>query len=79
MPTILRIYGYRFFFYSNEHLPIHIHVEKNSKTAKFNVEGDVELIRSRGFNASELKEIRKLVDGNVALFKNKWHEYFGNK
>jgi len=78
MPTILRIYGYRFFFYSNEHLPAHIHIEKDNKVAKFNLE-EVELVRSRGFNASELKEIRKLVADNVNLFKNKWDEYFNNK
>lgn len=73
----MRVNGYRFFFYSYEHLPIHIHVEKDSKTAKFEVEKN-ELIRSRGFNASELKEIRKLVDINIELFKNKWNEYFND-
>jgi hypothetical protein len=75
MPTILLKNGYRFFFYSNEHLPIHIHIEKNDKTAKFEIE-NLELIRSRKFNASELKEIRKLVEENTDLFKNKWNEYF---
>lgn len=79
MPTVLRIRGFRFFFYSNEHLPIHIHVEKDNKTAKFSLEAAVELVMSRGFNASELKEIRKLVNDNVELFKNKWDEYFNNK
>ena len=28
MPTVLYINGFRFFFYMNEHEPIHIHVEK---------------------------------------------------
>lgn len=28
MPTILDIFGLRFFFYANEHLPIHIHREE---------------------------------------------------
>ena len=77
MPTVLKINGFRFFFYSNEHLPIHIHIEKDSKTAKFNLE-TIELTRSRGFNASELKEIRKLVNENFELFINKWNEYFNN-
>lgn len=42
MPTILNIKGYRFFFYSNEHLPIHIHLEKGDATAKFILEPIVE-------------------------------------
>ncbi|MGB0999552.1 MAG: DUF4160 domain-containing protein [Flavobacteriales bacterium] len=78
MPTILRADGFRFFFYSNEHLPIHIHIEKDNKTAKFNLES-IELVKSRGFNASELQEIRKLVNENVTLFKHKWNEYFNSK
>jgi hypothetical protein len=78
MPTVLRIKGYRFFFYTNEHLPIHIHIEKDNKTAKFNLEPIVELVYSRKFKASELSEIRKLVAENVEFFINKWNEYFNN-
>ncbi|MGB0933132.1 MAG: DUF4160 domain-containing protein [Lishizhenia sp.] len=78
MPTILRTNGFRFFFYSNEHLPKHIHVEKDNKTAKFNL-NEAQLIKFRGFNASEIKEIRKLVVENLDLFKNKWDEYFNCK
>jgi Domain of unknown function (DUF4160) len=75
MPTILRVNGYRFFFYSNDHLPEHIHIEKGEATAKFELKPLI-LIRSRKFTASELNEIRKLVEQNVDLFINKWHEYF---
>ena len=28
MPTVLKIDGFRFFFFSDEHEPIHIHIEK---------------------------------------------------
>lgn len=80
MPTILLINGYRFFFYSNEHLPIHIHVEKDNATAKFSLEPIVELVKSKKFNASDIKEIRILVIENREHFINKWYEYFnGNE
>ncbi|MCR5454264.1 MAG: DUF4160 domain-containing protein [Bacteroidales bacterium] len=26
MPTIMYLFGLRFYFYSDEHLPIHVHV-----------------------------------------------------
>ena len=78
MPTILISNGYRFFFYINDHLPIHIHVEKDNKTAKFNLD-PLELVRSRKFNSSEMREIRKLVENNKELFKQKWGEYFNNE
>ena len=36
MPTILFIAGWRFFFYSNEiNEPIHIHVQKAEREAKY--------------------------------------------
>jgi len=38
MPTILKINGYRFFFFSNEHTPKHIHIQKQKKYAKINIE-----------------------------------------
>ena len=75
MPTILRINGDRFFFYSNDHLPIHIHVEKGDATAKYELM-PVVLVRSKKFTAGELSEIRKLVEQNLELFINKWNEYF---
>jgi hypothetical protein len=79
MPTVLKIKGYRFFFYTNEHLPVHIHIEKDDKTAKFNLKPNVELVYSRRLKAQELSEIRKLVDENVEYLIEKWNEYFINK
>ncbi len=35
MSEIFRFMGIRFFFFSNEHLPIHIHVKNSDGTAKF--------------------------------------------
>ena len=77
MPSVFYIEGFRFFFYSNEHLPKHIHIEKAEKTAKFNIE-NVELIKSSGFNSSELKTIRNLVEDKQELLIQKWDEFFSN-
>lgn len=78
MPTLSTIRGYRFFIYSNDHTPLHIHVEKGRSTAKFNLE-PVELVKSRKFNVKEINDLRKTVIENEELFKNKWHEYFNKK
>ena len=77
MPTVLLIDGFRFFFYSNEHLPKHIHIEKAEKTAKFNLE-NVELVKSSGFNSTQLKTMRNLVEVNQELLTQKWDEFFSN-
>ncbi len=75
MPTVVIINGYRFFFYVNDHSPVHIHIEKGDGTAKFNLE-PIELLKSRRFKANEIVEMRKLVIRNTELFKDKWDEYF---
>lgn len=42
MPTVYRQEGFRFFFYSNEHDPPHIHVSKAGGELKFVLGGDAE-------------------------------------
>lgn len=37
MPEILRMFGMRFFFYSREHEPIHVHVKNADGKAKFDI------------------------------------------
>lgn len=77
MPTVLRIKGFRFFFFGNEgDEPVHIHVESDDKYAKFWLE-PVQLARSVGYSAGELSEIRDLIMENVSVFRRRWHEYLG--
>lgn len=75
MPTILIIKGFRFFFYVNDHSPMHIHIERGDGTAKFYLE-PLELVKSKRFKASEIAEIRYIVTEHLELFKDKWYDYF---
>ncbi len=76
MPTILRLQGFRFFFYSLEQgEPPHIHVEHGDKTAKYWLE-PVELASSERFRSHELGSVRAIVIGHRIAFLEKWHEQF---
>lgn len=76
MPTVARIGGHRFFFFSNEgHKPPHIHVEAGDKHAKFWLE-PVSLANSVGYSAVELTRLRKVAAEQCERFKEAWHEYF---
>lgn len=76
MPTIARIKGYRFFFFSKEGTePPHVHVEHAEKYAKFWLE-PVSLVMSVGFNASELTRVRDMIIEKKQEFKERWNEYF---
>lgn len=77
MPTILRIDGHRFFFFSRESQePPHIHVQTAEKSAKFWL-NPVALARSVGYNQHELGDVYDLVDQHQTLFREAWDEYFG--
>ena len=77
MPTISRVRGYRFFFFSNEgHEPPHVHVESGDAHAKFWLER-VQLAQSVGYHAAELTRLRNLVREHQESFMEKWDEYFG--
>lgn len=79
MPTILVIEGFRFYFYSNEGTePAHVHVEKGDGIAKYWLQ-PVELVNSHGFTRTELRRAREIVEQNVAVFTERWNEYFGRR
>ena len=78
MPTVLRVKGYRFFFFSLEgQEPTHIHVEAAENLAKFWLE-PISLAKSHGFRSGELTEIQRIIEANLDLFLERWHEHFGN-
>ncbi len=73
MPALLRIRGYRFFFFSMEGRESpHIHVGHAGRYASFGLE-PVTLASVRGFRDHELTEIGRLV------LLERWHEYFGGE
>lgn len=78
MPTVLKLKGYRFFFFSLEgNEPAHIHVENGDNVAKFWL-NPVSLASSYGFRSHELAKIRVMVVEHNTLFLEKWHEFFSN-
>ena len=60
MPTVFTKDGFRFFFYSNDHTPIHVHVRKGSGEAVFEVEGTVVLRESVGLKTKELSRAEEV-------------------
>ena len=75
MPTVLRVDGYRFYFFSREgQEPPHIHVEHAERYAKFWLT-PVALVANRGFRSGELSELTQLVRAHRALFEEKWNEH----
>ncbi len=80
MPTIVYIFGWRLFFYSNEgNEPIHIHAEKADMECKFWIlEESVELKEAYAYNLNQKdrKEIKKIIYQHFDLIVDSWYKYF---
>lgn len=75
MPTVLRIDGYRFFFFSDEHTPEHIHIEKGDSYVRIEIES-LKVTDTYNLNSKELKKLVSLVTKNKDKLKGEWDEYF---
>jgi len=76
MPTFITIFGMRFFFFSGEHLPIHLHVENGDGRAKIQVEPEIKVVENLGIKQNDLKKALSV----VKLYKDEiiltWNEFF---
>jgi len=75
MPTVFSKDGFRFFFYSNDHRPIHVHVRKGDGEAVFEVESNIALRESVGLKVNELRRAQELAREHRDLIIRKWNEH----
>lgn len=76
MPTVLRLNGCRFYFYSHEpNEPPHIHVDRGDASIKVWLE-TLDVARSVGFRPHDIGGIIAMVRDHQTLLLDKWHEYF---
>lgn len=76
MPTLFYYLALRFFFYSNDHEPIHVHVSNGNCDAKFRIEPEIELIENNGLKAQELRNALRGIKENKEVIINRWNEFF---
>ncbi len=75
MPTVMKIGGFRFHFYSDEGTePPHIHVRCANSECKFWL-SPVALARNRGIPSHDLREIERLVFEQRQTLVDQYHEY----
>lgn len=77
MPTILVIFGLRFYFFANEHLPIHVHLENADALAKIALEPEIKLVENNGIKSKDIKRAMSIVEQYREEFIEKWKEFHG--
>ena len=56
MPTLLIAFGIRFFFYMDEHEPIHVHISYGGKKAKIELVPTVKVVYNHGIKVQVMKK-----------------------
>jgi hypothetical protein len=79
MPTLLNIFGLRFYFYSDEHEPVHVHIENSDGKAKINLLPITEVVENRNIKAKDIKKALAIIDLYKEEFISEWNEYHGNE
>jgi len=71
MPVVLRVAGYKFFFYqadlANE--PPHVHVTKEDNEAKFWLD-PIKIAREGKFRKSDLRDMERIIEDNLQFLMN---------
>ena len=75
MPRVFEKEGYRFFFYSNEHSPVHVHVTKGDGEAILHLGPPMEVQESFGMKVRELARAVELAEENRGLILRIWNEH----
>ena len=78
MPELFRMFGIRFFFFSNEHLPIHVHIKNSDVDAKFEV-NPVKQVENKGIKSKDIYLAESIIEENQDIIEAKWKEYFGKQ
>lgn len=76
MPTLFIIFGLRFHFYSNEHIPHTRSLRNSDGEAKFEVE-NVRLVSNKGLKNKDINLAIAIIEENEEIIIGKWKEYHG--
>jgi len=74
LPTLLDKYGFKFFFYANEHEPKHIHIMKGEGFAEVKLE-TLKVVQNY-LKPKELKMALEITKENQEDFIRIWNEWF---
>ena len=74
MPELFRMFGMKFFFFSLEHQPVHIHVRNADGKAKFNIMPEISLVEAKGMKPKDLVLAEALIIERKEEIIKKWKE-----
>lgn len=75
-PTVFKLKGYRFFFFSKEERRPHVHVSCADGEAKFWLDPMVELVKNHGLSTVQIGEMQRIVEERQNELIRAWSSHF---
>jgi hypothetical protein len=74
MPVVLRVKGYKFWFYEADlDEPPHVHVGREGREAKFWLD-PIKVVRAGRFRPVELREIERILNEHLDFLLSAWEK-----
>lgn len=77
-PTVLRVRGFRFYFFSREETRAHVHVQHADGEAKIWIDPRVELALNHGLSARQIATAIRIVENHHDDIREAWATHFGS-
>ena len=75
-PTVLRVKGFRFYFFSREERRAHVHVQHADGEAKFWIEPSVELAVNFSLKPKQVTEAQAVIEEHLDEIRSAWAKHF---
>jgi len=80
MPNVLRKNGFQVIIWTQDHLPIHVHIFKNDGELIVNLgnnEAEISVRGNYGMRNSDVRQALRLITPNHSFLLEKWREFHG--
>lgn len=77
MPEILRLFGLKFYIYTRDHKPPHVHVVSQDGSARFAITEVVLLLENAGMKSKDLKMAEAIIEDNKEIIISEWVKIHG--
>ena len=77
-PTVFRVKGYRFYFFSREENRPHVHVQHNTGEAKLWLDPTIEVAQNWGLSKQRLTAALRLAREHADEIHRAWQTHFGS-
>lgn len=75
MPTVFDLFGLRAYFFTGDHLPVHLHLVKGDASAKIQVVPEIKVMSNHGMKQKDISTAIDLIEKYKDEIIEMWNQY----